>query len=52
MTRLSSATLAALPATVARPAYDRSQVKPGVVHLGIGAFHRAHQAVMFDDTLA
>ncbi|KQM97381.1 mannitol dehydrogenase [Sphingobium sp. Leaf26] len=52
MMRLSSATLAALPATIARPAYDRRQVKPGVVHLGIGAFHRAHQAVMFDDMLA
>ena len=52
MTRLSSATLDALPASVVRPAYDRAQVKPGVVHLGIGAFHRAHQAVMFDDALA
>jgi fructuronate reductase len=52
MTRLSSATLDALPAAVARPGYDRSQVTAGVVHLGIGAFHRAHQAVMFDDALA
>ncbi|MBA4089122.1 MAG: mannitol dehydrogenase [Sphingobium sp.] len=51
MTRLSSATLGTLPATVALPAYDRAQVKAGVVHLGIGAFHRAHQAVMFDDVL-
>ncbi|WP_420143106.1 mannitol dehydrogenase family protein [Sphingobium sp.] len=52
MPRLSSATLDALPAAVARPSYDRAQVKPGVVHLGIGAFHRAHQAVMFDDALS
>lgn len=52
MTRLSSATLGALPDTVTRPVYDRSQVKPGVVHLGIGAFHRAHQAAMFDDALS
>ena len=51
MTRLSSQMLAALPADVIRPNYDRSQVKPGVVHLGIGAFHRAHQAVLFDDAL-
>ncbi len=29
--------------------YDRSAVKTGVVHLGYGAFHRAHQAVYFDD---
>ncbi|MEC3909297.1 mannitol dehydrogenase family protein [Sphingobium sp. CR2-8] len=52
MPRLSSATISALPATVVRPGYDRSQVQAGVVHLGIGAFHRAHQAVMFDDALA
>ncbi len=51
MTRLSSATLAALPADVIRPRYDRAAVTCGVVHLGIGAFHRAHQAVVFDDAL-
>lgn len=51
MTRLSSATLAMLPADVVRPAYDRAAVTCGVVHIGIGAFHRAHQAVVFDDAL-
>ena len=51
MTRLSDAALSGLPAKVAVPGYDRSQVKTGVVHLGIGAFHRAHQAVVFDDAL-
>lgn len=51
MTRLSNATLARLPAEVERPGYDRASVKTGVVHLGIGAFHRAHQAVVFDDAL-
>lgn len=50
-TRLSNATLADLPAEVERPGYDRAAVKTGVVHLGIGAFHRAHQAVVFDDAL-
>ncbi|MBU1346825.1 MAG: mannitol dehydrogenase family protein [Alphaproteobacteria bacterium] len=50
--RLSQATLSSLPAQVARPAYDRAAVQTGVVHLGIGAFHRAHQAVVFDDALA
>jgi fructuronate reductase len=50
--RLSNETLASLPAAVARPAYDRSAVRPGIVHLGIGAFHRAHQAVYTDDVLA
>jgi len=51
VTRLNDAALKGLPAEVARPAYDRSHVKTGVVHLGIGAFHRAHQAVVFDDAL-
>lgn len=50
--RLSNATLAQLPGGVARPAYDRASVKPGIVHLGIGAFHRAHQAPVIDDLLA
>ncbi|WNO52384.1 mannitol dehydrogenase family protein [Stakelama saccharophila] len=43
--------LSGLPAGVARPGYDRSAVKHGVVHLGIGAFHRAHQAAVFDAAL-
>lgn len=51
MSRLSDAALSALPADVTVPGYDRAQVKTGVVHLGIGAFHRAHQAVVFDDAL-
>jgi len=52
VTRLNNAALSGLSAGVARPGYDRGQVKTGVVHLGIGAFHRAHQAVVFDDALA
>jgi fructuronate reductase len=50
--RLSNAALARLSGTVARPAYDRVATRIGVVHLGIGAFHRAHQAVYLDDRLA
>lgn len=49
--RLSAATLADLPAAVARPGYDRSAVAPGIVHLGLGAFHRAHQAVLTEAVL-
>jgi fructuronate reductase len=49
---LSDATLGTLPPGVVRPAYDRSKVSPGVVHLGVGNFFRAHQAVAFDDLLA
>jgi fructuronate reductase len=50
--RLTEATLAGLPAEVARPGYDRRRVRTGVVHLGLGAFHRAHQAPVFDRLLS
>ncbi|SFR01455.1 mannitol dehydrogenase family protein [Poseidonocella sedimentorum] len=49
-TRLTSA--AALPDTVQRPAYRREAHGPGIVHIGLGAFHKAHQAVYTDDALA
>ncbi|HAD85642.1 MAG TPA: mannitol dehydrogenase, partial [Brevundimonas sp.] len=51
MTRLDEAALMGLPDDVVRPGYDRAAARTGVVHLGIGAFHRAHQAVVFDDAL-
>ena len=38
-----------LPAeAVPRPAYDRARVETGVVHFGVGGFHRAHQAMYHD----
>ena len=46
--RLSTATLPMLPADVRRPSYDRGALKAGVVHIGLGAFHRAHQAPVFE----
>lgn len=49
--RLSDLSLPRLPEDVERPGYDRAQVRAGVVHLGVGAFHRAHQAVVFDDLI-
>ncbi|WP_395622930.1 mannitol dehydrogenase family protein [Sphingomonas daechungensis] len=45
--RLRDATIANLPASIRRPTFDRRALKPGVVHVGIGAFHRAHQAPVF-----
>lgn len=54
MTSLDAAHLAGLAAAspqVAFPAYDRVGLIPGVVHLGLGAFHRAHQALVFDRLL-
>ena len=35
--------------TVDVPTYDRSALVPSVVHIGVGGFHRAHQALYFDD---
>ena len=49
--RLSSARLAHLPPAVRRPSYRPDEHGVGIVHLGIGAFHRAHQAAVFDDVL-
>jgi fructuronate reductase len=49
--RLSDRSVGRLPAGIRRPAYDRATVTPGIVHLGVGAFHRAHQAVYVDDAL-
>ncbi|MGH7022846.1 MAG: mannitol dehydrogenase family protein [Caulobacteraceae bacterium] len=40
-----------MPDAVARPGYDRSTLKSGIVHLGLGAFHRAHQAVFTEDAM-
>ncbi|MEY3612018.1 MAG: Polyol:NADP oxidoreductase [Pseudomonadota bacterium] len=48
---LSALTLASLPADIHTPIYDRRRHAPGVVHLGLGAFHRAHQAMVFDHLL-
>lgn len=50
--RLSTANLSALPANVVRPVYDRSALRTGIVHLGIGSFHRAHEAAYTDNVLA
>ncbi len=41
--RLSTTTQ--LPPTVAQPGYDRDDLRPGILHLGLGAFHRAHQGI-------
>lgn len=49
---LRHATLDALPAGVAAPGYDPSALSPGIVHIGVGNFHRAHQAVYLDELFA
>lgn len=45
---LSLTNLDALPSRVGRPRYKRSDLRPGIVHIGVGNFHRAHQAVYLD----
>ncbi|WP_434991176.1 mannitol dehydrogenase family protein [Xanthomonas melonis] len=50
--QLSPATLVHLPQAILKPDYDPKHTTIGIVHLGAGAFHRAHQAVYIDDLLA
>jgi fructuronate reductase len=49
--RLSAETADHLPAAVVRPQYERATQRAGIVHFGIGAFHRAHQAVYTEDAM-
>lgn len=46
---LRPAALAALAGRVATPTYDRDALRRSIVHIGVGGFHRAHQAVYLDD---
>jgi mannitol 2-dehydrogenase len=48
-TELSRDAFAELAATAAVPRYDPASLKAGIVHFGVGNFHRAHQAVYLDD---
>nr|WIE92015.1 mannitol dehydrogenase family protein [Mesorhizobium sp. WSM4875] len=47
--KLSFSNLAKLPSKVSGPKYDRAALKAGIVHFGVGNFHRSHQAVYLDD---
>ena len=49
---LNSDTLPNLSEHVRIPAYDREKVRAGIVHIGVGGFHRAHQALYVDNYLA
>lgn len=48
MNKLNSASLSGLPAGLSVPGYDRSELSVGIVHFGVGGFHRAHQAMYVD----
>jgi mannitol 2-dehydrogenase len=46
--QLSDATVRQLADRLLVPSYDRSSLRPSIVHIGVGGFHRAHQAVYLD----
>ncbi|MCW2698573.1 MAG: Mannitol dehydrogenase domain protein [Blastococcus sp.] len=48
MTSLDAGTLASFSREVSTPSYDRGRVRTGIVHLGVGGFHRSHQAMYLD----
>lgn len=48
---LGNATLDKIPQGICTPNYDRTALKCGIVHMSVGAFHRAHQCVYLDDLM-
>lgn len=51
MTDLRNDTLATLPAEIDVPRYDRRALRSGIVHFGVGHFHRSHQALYLDELM-
>lgn len=51
MIALTQSTLPDIPAEVATPRYDRATISAGIVHFGVGNFHRSHQALYLDDLM-
>ena len=49
---LRQSTLHQLNPAVRAPGYDRAKLTPGILHIGVGNFHRAHQAMYLDELLA
>ena len=49
-TKLTAQNLEVISASAATPNYDRSALSAGIMHFGVGNFHRAHQAVYMDRT--
>ncbi|MFI2463361.1 MULTISPECIES: mannitol dehydrogenase family protein [unclassified Nocardia] len=50
-TPLRAATMTGFADRVSTPGYDRSRISTGIVHFGVGGFHRAHQAMYVDRLL-
>src|ERR1700735_4945075 len=51
MRRLNRSFLPELAPSVRQPQYDRDSLQIGMAHIGVGAFHRCHQAEFIDDML-
>ncbi|WP_306144939.1 mannitol dehydrogenase family protein [Roseibium sp. MMSF_3412] len=51
-TKLNMTALSLLPDAIAKPAFDRSSLSAGILHIGVGNFHRAHQAVYLNKLFA
>jgi mannitol 2-dehydrogenase len=51
MRPLNAQTLASFADTLPTPTYDRAEVRPGIVHIGVGGFHRAHEAAYLDQLM-
>jgi len=49
--KLNQENLSRLPEEIRTPGYNRRQVKAGIIHIGVGAFHRSHQAFFTDQIL-
>ena len=50
--KLNSATLGMISGDVGKPAYDRDAVRPGIAHIGVGGFHRSHEAMYVNRLLS
>ncbi|MEP3970088.1 MAG: mannitol dehydrogenase family protein, partial [Nonlabens sp.] len=49
--QLNTENLSNISESISVPAYDRTKVKTGIVHVGIGGFHRSHEAFYTDQLL-
>jgi mannitol 2-dehydrogenase len=48
---LNAENIKKLPKEVKKPDYDRSKIKTGIAHIGVGGFHRSHEAYYTDEVL-
>jgi len=51
MQHLNQQNLATIDRQILKPSFNRSKLKTGIVHIGVGGFHRAHQAYYLQELL-